>query len=190
MSLPQPSRTRRTSHKDAWSDCLAELMKPRFVFRSNGMIFDCRSKCFFPRDVRRICVRKEFSHQPMDPECCANSNSIPLHRPTFVHPILIVQEPYKCLLWLFLLLSSAIPWVQNKSSQALSNSKYLSMFSTVGTSPGWKNFRNLSTVSCEVLDLRWQLRGHWVAKPQQSHDAAIATSLLHCGSCDPLSSCH
>ena len=34
------------------------------------------------RNVRQICARNEFSNRQINPECCASSNCIRLHRPT------------------------------------------------------------------------------------------------------------
>ena len=90
---PSPAVKSR-ARKNAREDFLTELMEHRLLFRSGGMIFNSFSK-WYDRSCEMFAesaLVRRF-HQPINPECCAESNNIPLHRPTTAHPILTAQEP-------------------------------------------------------------------------------------------------
>ena len=115
------------------------------------------------------------SHQTRDLECFADDSSNPWNLSTVSHPDLIatIQQTY----FLFTLRTalSAVPfvsdlcgvdahWFQERSSQALPNSKELSVWLTLGFPFGSKNFCKLFYVFCEVFVLHGYDWIHWVAK--------------------------
>ena len=95
--------------------------------------------------------------------------------PPFFHPDLIATILQTYLLSLCVLLSqqshlfqicvvSTFKWFQERSSQALPNSKELSVWMTLGFLFGSKNFCKLLCVSWEVFVLHGYDWIHWVAK--------------------------
>ena len=112
------------------------------------------------------------SNQTRDPECFADRKSIPwnLHTifldcnstadvPSFTLRAAPSAIPFVCDLC-----GVDVQWFQERSSQALPNSKQLSVYMTLGFHFGSKNFCKLLSVSWEVFLLHGYDWIHWVAK--------------------------
>ena len=116
-----------------------------------------------------------FSHQTRDLVCFADSSDIPWNPPTIFRPDLSATIPQMSLPSFCALLFRQshlsqidevvdVQWFQHRSSQALPNSKELSVLMTLGFLVGSKNFCKLCSVAWEAFVLHWYDCVHCVAK--------------------------
>ena len=139
VSFPDSHRVQNITEKCTWQDVCSKLMQSRLIFRRNKVIFEHCAKRYHwsVKMVSRIAFHVVSAQQTRDLQCFADSNSIPWNPPTIRYPDRTAIAPQMSLLSLCALLFRQshfsdlcgvdVQWFQERSSNALPNSRELSV---------------------------------------------------------------
>ena len=117
--------------------------------------------CLFPSDKRSWMFRRQVQHSM---ESAHHFSSRPDCNNTAEVPSFALRAALSAIPFVSDRCGVDVQWFQERSSQALPNSKELSVLMTFGSLSGSRYFCKLLWVSCEVCVLHGYDWIHWVAK--------------------------